>query len=36
VTTYSYAGSRADGSLGEIDRRADDARAVRFSLKRGY
>ncbi|HKR90185.1 MAG TPA: hypothetical protein VJS38_18610 [Phenylobacterium sp.] len=36
VTTYSYIGSRTDGSLGEIDRRADDARAVRFSLKRGY
>jgi len=36
VTTYGYSGSRADGSLGEIDRRAEDARAVRFSLKRGY
>lgn len=36
VTTYNYTGSRADGSLGEIDRRADDARAVRISLKRGY
>lgn len=35
VTTFNYSGSRADSSLSEIDRRADDSRAVRISLKRG-
>lgn len=35
VTTYNYAGSRADSSLSEIDRQHDDARAVRIMLKRG-
>jgi len=35
VTTFNYSGSRADSALSEIDRRGDDSRAVRFSLKRG-
>ena len=35
VTTYNYMGSRADGSISSVDRRDDDARAVRIMLKRG-
>jgi hypothetical protein len=35
VTTFNYSGSRADSALSGIDRRGDDSRAVRFSLKRG-
>ena len=34
VTTYSYAGSRADAALADVIRRNDDSRAVRISLKR--
>lgn len=34
VTTYSYAGSRADAALADVIRRNDESRAVRFSLKR--
>jgi hypothetical protein len=34
VTTYNYAGSRADSALAEILRRNDDSRAVRISLRR--
>lgn len=34
VTTYTWLGSRADGGSPEVDRREDDARAVRISLRR--
>jgi hypothetical protein len=34
VTTYNYAGSRADSALADILRRNDDSRAVRISLRR--
>ncbi|CAN7315617.1 hypothetical protein LJR225_001768 [Phenylobacterium sp. LjRoot225] len=35
VTTYTWSGSRADGSPDLVERRGDDARAVRISLRRG-
>ena len=34
VTTYSWSGSRTDGVPDRIERRNDDARAVRISLRR--
>jgi hypothetical protein len=34
VTTFNYAGSRAEGGPSEVQRREDDARAVRISLHR--
>ncbi|CAN7263551.1 hypothetical protein LJR219_001154 [Phenylobacterium sp. LjRoot219] len=34
VTTYSFAGSRADAALADVIRRNDETRAVRISLKR--
>jgi hypothetical protein len=33
VTTYSYAGSRSLGTLSDVVRRRDEARAVRFALR---
>jgi hypothetical protein len=35
VTTLNYAGSRAEDSLSNVDRRREDGRAVRIALRRG-